>query len=289
MSPVYEHAYEAWEGDLEPRWRRVAAIAGQELGRVVSSTWVWLLWIATLVHVAIRGFVLWASAQFDVPAEQLPPGAADQIRFTEGFLANVLGFQAGIVLLLMLALVAAGVLARDLDAGALTFYFSKPITRTGYAAAKLSAPVIMGLTVTALPLLVLWVLGVAFTPEALHPDTVASLPLRLLAAGGLVSLAASLVAVAISGLVRSTNIAAGVWVALALISKAAAGILAALAGEPLLEFVDLFHAFRVANDSVLGLAVADDELAWAWGVTAGWILAGAGTIAHVLRSEEVGG
>lgn len=285
MSPVYERTFPDWEGTRTPAWRRVAAIATSELDRALSSTWVWVLWVATLLHVGYRGLLLYFSSRVQGASQ----GSGDfLVSSLTSALSDTLSLQ-GYVLLFALAAVAAGALARDLDAGALTFYFSKPITRTGYALGKLATPVLVGLSVTVGPLIVVWLLGVAFLPDVLLPDSAALLLLRTVGAGALVTLAASLVAVGISALTRSTNIAAGSWVALALVTNAFSGALARLAGDPRVDFVDLFHAFNVAADDVLGAAGAASDVGTGWLVTLGWMLAGVVAIGAVLHREEVAG
>lgn len=286
MSPVYERTFPDWEGTRTPAWRRVAAIATRELDRAISSTWVWVLWVATLLHLGWRGIQLYASRVVEAGA-QVPDNPLLVSGLTST-LSDTLALQ-GYVLLFALAAVAAGAVARDLDTGALTFYFSKPITRTGYALGKLATPVLVGLSVTVGPLLVAWLLGVAFLPDVLLPDSASLLLLRAIGAGALVTVAASLVAVGISALTRSTNIAAGSWVALALVTNAFSGAFARLAGDPRVDFVDLFHAFNVAADDVLGAAGPATDVGTGWLVTLGWMLAGTAAIGAVLYREEVAG
>lgn len=286
MSPVYERTFPDWEGTRTPAWRRVAAIAARELDRALSSTWVWVLWVATLLHVGYRGLLLYFSGRVG-EAGQGGPGDFLVSSLTST-LSDTLALQ-GYVLLFALAVVAAGALARDLDAGALTFYFSKPITRTGYALGKLATPVLVGLSVTVGPLLVVWLLGVAFLPDVLLPNSAGLLLLRAVGAGALVTLAASLVAVGISALTRSTNVAAGSWVALVLVTRAFSGALARLAGDPRVDFVDVFHAFNVAADNVLGAAGGRTDVGLGWLVTLGWALAATVAIGAVLHREEVAG
>lgn len=289
MSPVYERGYRDWDGERTPGWMRVATIAGEGLRAAVRSKWVWLLLTATAIHVAIRGGVLYFTGQVQAPAGNVPPNVEDQIRFTETFMSSAMGFQARWVLMVLLALVASPSIARDLKAGALSFYFSKPITRVGYAIGKLAPAFLLGLTVTVLPGLILWTLGYAFTPSTLHPETVASMPGRILLAGTLVSLVASLVVVALSGLVRSTNIAAAGWVALALLSAGASQLIGALTGVNWAQLVDVFTAFNLSAASILDATSAADPTSGAWLVTLGWAAASVAGIAYVLNEQEVTG
>ncbi len=283
MSPVYEQAYEPWEGDREPAWRRAGAIVEEGLSRGASSTWVWALWAATLVHVGIRGLMLYNAGQ----ATPMP-GQGPSL-FTAGFVADTLAYQARWVLLILLAIVASGALSRDINAGAFAFYFSKPITRTGYAIGKVAPSFVLGLTVTAVPALIVWVLGLAFVPTDLYPDGPYMLGLQILAASVIVSLAAALVAVALSGLLRSTALAAGAWVGLGLLSAAAAGILAEVTDRARLEMLDVLGAFNRVQEHVVGATEAGSFTGTAWLVTLAWAAASVGALAYVLWTPEVAG
>ncbi len=285
MSPVHEHGYEPWEGERRPRWERVMAVALEGLSRGAASKWVWLVWAATAVHVAIRGGIVYFSGQVN-------PGVVEEnasLGFTSTMLGDVLGLQAQWVLLILLVVVGTGTVARDKNAGALTFYFSKPISRTGYAVGKIASPFVFAMTVTFVPLFLVWVLGMAFTPEVLIPEGVYGLLWRLLAASVVVSLAASVVAVALSAVVRSANVAAASWVALALLSAAGGSMLARVSGNVRLEAVDVLGSFTLAGLDVLGASVPGDPTGWAWIVTVGWCVVGVGALAWVLWGEEVTG
>lgn len=278
MTPVYEQAYEEWEGEPRGPAHRIWAIVSEGWNRSVSSKWVWALWIATLVHVGVRGVILYYTGQVD-------PTMGSQ--FSKTFLADAMGDQVRWVLLLMLAIVASGALARDLDAGALSFYFSKPITPLGYAIGKVAPAFLIGLSVTAVPLLVIWSLGVAFTPDL--ASGVYWWPFQILGASIVVSLAAALVAIALSGLLRSTTMAAGAWVGLGLLSAAVARILVGITERARLEMVDVLGAFNTAGSHVMGATAADAFTGTAWAVTAGWAVASGVGIAYVLASGEVTG
>lgn len=285
MSPVYERRFPEWDGTRTPAWRRVAAIAREGLSHAVRSKWVWVLWTATLIHVGIRAAILYVTGTVDVP-DSLSAGS---LQFTEGFLLDAMAFQARWVLMIALALVAAGSLSRDLEAGALSFYFSKPITRTGYVVGKLVPGFAVGLTVTALPGLLLWLVGVAFTPEAAYPAVWVSLPWRLLAAGALASLVGTVTVVALSGLLASRNVAAGAWVAISILTAGAAGVLAGLTTEFDVGLVDYWGSVNLTQGWLLSATTSAHPTAEAALVTLGWGLAGLAGIAYVLHEQEVGG
>lgn len=288
MSPVYERTYRTWEGTPTSRTARIRAIAREALGAATRSRWLWVLVVATVVHLAIRAVILYATGQIEVPPGAIDPALQDRINFTPGFLAEALSFQGRWILMLTLALTAAPALARDLRAGALTFYFSKPVTRTGYGLGKLLPSLLIGLGLTALPLALLWVVGYGFTPEPLLPDGLWTLFGTGLLSGLIVTLVATLVALAVSSLVESTSLAAGAWVGLSLLSGGVAQLLHAATGREALLLVDLFGVLDRVARSLLGAPGGATPETGAWLVALAWSLGSLALIAWRLGRPEVG-
>lgn len=286
---IYEPSYEAYDGERTSRLGRVGAIARRGLSRVVSSTWFWVLLGVSLAHVAVRGVILYITGQVDLPPGAVPAEAQDQVRFTGRFLADALSTQARWVVTFVLVAVGAEVIAEDLEVGGLTFYFTKPISRAGYVAGKLAGPFTACLLVTAFPLIVLWVLGMAFTPSALYPDDPWLLPLILLAASLVVSLMATLVVAAISGLVGSRGRTSVVWIALVIVLSGAARVAFAATDEAATLLVDPYNAFDKATQTLLGIDASIAPATGAWLTLAGWTLAAAVGLAFALDREEVAG
>jgi ABC-type transport system involved in multi-copper enzyme maturation permease subunit len=283
---VYERVYEPYEGDRTTQLDRIVAIAKEGFQATARSKWLYVLLAATLVHVAIRSVVLYVTGQVDVQG-QVPPNVAEQINFNAGFIADTLALQTRWILLLSLALVGAPAIARDVQAGGLSFYFSKPITRSGYAIGKLATPVIVGLVVTALPALIVWMMGVAFTPETLYPSNVWTMPLMILAAGAIVSTVASLVVLGLSALAGSRNLAAVVWVGIGLLAAGASELLTGVTGEDATGLVDLFGAFNKVTELLLGVDASTLPSTGAWLITLGWGLAGLIGLVYVFSDAEV--
>jgi ABC-type transport system involved in multi-copper enzyme maturation permease subunit len=284
---LYERVYEPYEGDRTSHFGRILAIAKESFKATTGSKWLWLLLAATLVHVAVRGVVPFVTGQIEVPEGAVGPEARQQIEFTTAFLMDAFGLQARWILLLALALVASPAISRDAQSGGFSFYFSKPVTRTGYGIGKLLPPVTIGMIVTALPVLVIWLLGVAFTPEAVYPDNVWTLPILITLAGLVVSAAASLLALGLSAVSSSRNLAAVVWVGIGLVSAVAAGLLQGITGNDATGLVDVFGTFNAVADTVLGVGNASVPTWGAWLVTLGWAIVGAAGMAYVFHDQEV--
>jgi ABC-type transport system involved in multi-copper enzyme maturation permease subunit len=286
---VFEPSYETYEGERTSRARRLYAIARRGLSRMAGSTWFWVLFGLSLAHIAIRGVVLYVTGQVDVPPGTVPPEAQDQIRFTSRFLTDALAFQVRWVVTFVLVVVGAETIAEDLQAGGLTFYFTKPITKPGYTAGKLAAPLAACLLVTALPLLLLWVLGMAFTPEALYPDRAWLLPLALVAGSLVASAMTTLVVAGLSGLVGSSGRASVVWIALVFVLAGASRVAHAVTDEAAALLVGPYNAIGKALETLTGVDASLAPATGAWLTVAGWSLAGIAAIAWTFHRQEVAG
>lgn len=286
---VYEPSYEAYEGSRTSRARRLGAIAGRGWSKTVGSIWFWALLGVSLVHVAIRGGVLYFTGQIDASDGIIPPDARAQVEFTGRFLTDALADQARWVVTFILVVVGADAISEDLDTGGLTFYFTKPISQPGYVAGKLAAPFAACLLVTAGPVLLLWLMGLVFTPEAVYPDDVWLLPFGLLAASIVVSAMTTLVVAALSGLVGSSGRTAVVWIAIVFVLAAAGQVTEAVSGNVDAELLDPYAALDKLGELLTG--VDDSQLSGVGAAltVAGWILASLGGLWWTLRREEVAG
>lgn len=277
---VYEPAYETYEGQRTSLLTRTGAIAQRSLAKAFRSTWLWILIALTLVHVGIRGVALYATGQ------GVAPGG--QSLFTGEFLAESLATQARWFVTLALVVVGADAIAEDLEAGGLTFHLTKPITKPSYVAGKMAGPLTATLLLTVLPVLVLVLLGVAFTPEAGHPADLARISAALVLAGALVSLTATLVVLALSALLGSRWPAALVWVGIAVILAGAARIVEVVTGEASTVLIDIYAALDEVTRSMAGLAGSQIPEWGAWLAVGGWIAASLAALAWSLHGQEVG-
>lgn len=284
---VYEPAYEGYEGDRTTTGTRVAAIARREWARVRSSTWLWVLLGVTAVHLTLRGTLLYFATQ---PSGTGPFGRVLQaVEFNAAFLVDAMATQARWLLTLALAIVASNAIARDLQAGGLTFHLTKPIPSWGYLAGKLTPAVGVGLAFTALPSFVLWVLGLAFAPSSAYPDDVALLGLTILVAGAIVSVVAALIVVALSAVTRSSRLAALTWIGGGLLLYAGSRVAFATTGNESALLVDLFSAMNRVVEATAGAPSSDIPLIGAALVTAGWALVSLAGLAWAIHREEVAG
>lgn len=281
---VYEPAYEPYEGERTSRASRVLVIARRGMREASRSTWIWVLFAITLVHIVVRGVALYVTGQTEVG---LPD--QEQIQFTARFLTDTIALQARWVVTFALLVIATDAISEDLQAGGLTFYFTKPLTKPGYLAGKLAAPFATSFLLTAVPMLVVWFLGIAFTPEALYPPDVWMLPLALLGASFVISLTASLVVLALSGLIGSSGRAAVAWIAIAFLMAGAARIAELVAEDPAAGLVDLFASFDKITQTLVSVDASILPATGAWLTVGGWVLASLVALGWSMQREEVTG
>ena len=137
----------------------------------------------------------------------------------------------GLVLLLFCAVVAPELVSRDLRSGVLPLYFSRPLTRAGYAMAKLGALVSALWLLMAGPLLLMFI-GGAFTVKGASKvwhEWTDFLP--ALAHAGIYAVVYGSLSLLIASLVGRRAVAAAVIVAVFLVTTPILGVLVVIGGE----------------------------------------------------------
>jgi ABC-type transport system involved in multi-copper enzyme maturation permease subunit len=126
-----------------------------------------------------------------------------------------------------------GLIADDLRSGALLVYFSRPLTRADYVLGKLAVLLALNLAVTALPMLLLWLVAVAFDSRDLVGRGLAFLPGSIVALALVASFVLSVLALALGAVTRSATIGGGVLVGLFVLFQVAALLMPPGARVPL--------------------------------------------------------
>src|SRR4051812_42996798 len=160
----------------------------------------------------------------------------------------------GLLLVLFCAVVAPELVSRDLRSGVLPLYFSRPLTRTGYALAKLGALVTALWAVIAVPLLVMY-LGGVFTVKGagkVWDETLDLLP--GLAHAGIFAVVYGALALAVASFVGRRAVAAAIIVAVFLVTTPVVGVLNVVGGDTAHQL-----SFLVSP-----LTLVDGLGAWLW-------------------------
>ena len=241
---IYDRGYRRYEGERAGRTSAIAALFGYSLRRMVGigKRWTAKILPAFLYLVAFGPIlaIIGLRAIFPIPPDP------------NGGYADLFGLIL-IVVLIFAATAAPELLCDDRRQGVLALYFSRVITRGDYLLAKLAALAVLLLSVTALPMLLLF-LGNALLDAA--PLTYVrehwDVPLRLLALSALIALFYAAIGLAIAANVDRKGIAAAIFAGVILIGS---GVIAAVYNAVTASWRDYLLLLSPGN-------VGDELTAW---------------------------
>lgn len=155
---VYKRGYQRYQGPLTGRWARFMVLPRSAWRRLYQQRLVLLLTMVAFVWPALcAGFVYLSNHV------ELLQGLEDEFKQfiqVDGRFFSIFMYVQGGFAVFLAALAGPGLIAPDLANNALPLYFSRPLTRWGYALARLTVLVGMLSVVTWIPGLVLFGLQV---------------------------------------------------------------------------------------------------------------------------------
>lgn len=154
--PIYGQGYRRYEARGALRAIRFWPITREALRLLLARKAFLALLAISWVQLLFRVIQIWIVTQYPQAGRLLP---IDGRLFGE-----FLNIQVAFVLFLMV-FGGAGLIANDLRTGAILVYLSRPLTRRDYLLGKLSVLLGLGLFVTLVPALLLYVVGLALAPE----------------------------------------------------------------------------------------------------------------------------
>ncbi len=281
--PVYERGYRHWE----PSGRRTAppwwAIARRGIVEPLRSRRFLPLLLLAWVPAIVKGAILYFSYRAGRLADLL--GGSWTSVAAPGFF-NFLEKQRWIVLIVT-AVVGAGLIARDRQENGLALYFARPVRLREYVAGKGLIILFYFFAVTLLPALALAVYGYLVTAGSTGLDLLILTPLRTLLFSALMGVSLSLVMLALSALGRRTVFVAMGWLLL-FMGTEAVGKLLALFGGPWMKVVDFPGQYYNAGSALFG---AKPPLGYpalvSWALVAGWTALACWLLARRIRPVEV--
>jgi ABC-2 type transport system permease protein len=128
-------------------------------------------------------------------------------------LYSFMRYPQGVILALMVGIIAPPLISQDVRSRAFLLYFSRPITRWQYALGKLATVWFYLLTISAAPALILYMLGVLLSPNATVVFDTWDLPLRVIAASGVLMIPTASLALCMSSMTQESRYAAFGWFA----------------------------------------------------------------------------
>jgi hypothetical protein len=243
--PVYEQTYRHYEAREALRQTRFWPITREALRLVLSRrAFVVLLMGAWLPFAgfSIYLYVL-TQTQLGPMAQVLPVGGPLYLRFY--------AWQMPIAFVLT-TFAASGLVANDRRTGALVVYLSRPLTRRDYVVGKLAVPLLLTLFVTAVPALLLYLVGLALVPSLLLTRAHAWLAPSVGVQGLLVSMTISLVALAVSALSKSARAAGLAFFGLLMMLDVVQGVLQEIYDKPYFALLSPQANLRLLGEAMLG-------------------------------------
>lgn len=196
--PIYDQTYRRYEARGALRQIRFWPITREALRLVLARrAFLGLLalgWLPFLVQVGIiYVFTRFPEAGRILPVDGRLFGQFLNQQFLLTFLITIFG--------------GAGLVANDLRTGAILVYLSRPLTRRDYILGKLSVLLLLNLSVTLAPGIVLYAVGLALAPEQFLKWDLTWIGPAIVLQSLVISLVVSLIALAVSALSRSARIA----------------------------------------------------------------------------------
>ena len=196
--PIYEQTYRRYEARAPLRRVRFWPITREALRLVLARRAFLGLLLLPWLAFAGRVIQIYVVTRFPEAGRVLP---VDGRLFGE-FLSQQLVF-----VLFVTVFAGSGLVASDLRTGAILVYLSRPLTRRDYVAGKLLVLLILNLSVTLVPALLLYGVGLALAPEQFLKWEMAWIAPAIVAYSLVIAVVMSLVSLAISSLSKSARVA----------------------------------------------------------------------------------
>ncbi len=227
---IHDIGYARYAGERRPPSTLWRVIMRHHLTYAWKTLWRFKPWLLSAVAITLVAGALMYVSQNSLFDDLRQRGAP--LKFLDGILPMTFPFYMAAAFVLTMT-VGAGVVARDQETGAFTFYFSRPVRPIDYVVGRLVGMTILtAIIVAAGPvLLALFRLGLSRSTG----EAVDVLPWvgRALVVGLLAALAFAAVPLAVSALAGRRTLAIGAWAAYYLVGTNILVVLGRLVWSPL--------------------------------------------------------
>lgn len=204
--PIYDQSYRHIEGERSLRPLRFLAITAYGLRLFLRAKRFLLLGVVSLAPFMFGLLMLLLPTQVPEVAAQLPPPLQKFLHVSGATVFILLTNPFSLLFRFLFTMLAGGgLIANDVRANALEIYFSRPITRVHYFLGKFGMLFTILITLSLLPILVLWCVDVALSTQPGYATAQLGLLPRIVAAGVLVSAPFALLMIAVSSLASSAR------------------------------------------------------------------------------------
>jgi ABC-2 type transport system permease protein len=242
--PIYEQSYRRWEARGPLRSVRFWPITREALALILAKRAFLGLLVLVWLPFVFRVIQVYVVTRFPEAGRLLP---VDGRLFGE-----FLNQQVGLTLLLSI-FGGAGLIANDLRTGAILVYLSRPLTRRDYVIGKLSVLMLLNYSATLAPGLALYAISLALAPELFLKWSLAWIAPMILLHATILSLAVSLVALAISSLSRSARVSGLAFTGVIVGLEIVRGVLVGILDRPEAQVLSLQNSLRLVGNLLFGI------------------------------------
>jgi ABC-type transport system involved in multi-copper enzyme maturation permease subunit len=253
--PIYDQGYRRYEARGPLHQIRFWPITREALRMILAKRAFLGLLAVSFLPFIVRVIQIYIVTRFPEAGRVLPIDG----RLFGDFLNQQIGFT-----LLLSIFGASGLVANDLRTGAILVYLSRPLTQRDYIAGKLLVPLALNLAVTLVPGLVLYLVGLSLAPEQYLKWDLWWIAPAVVAHAVAVSLAVSLVVLAISSLSRSARVAGLAFVGLVFGLEMVRLVLQNAFNRREAMLLSLQADLQALGVALFGLANRQLDIPWGW-------------------------
>lgn len=243
--PIYDQGYRRYQARSPLRGLRLWPITREALRLILAKRAFLLLLLASFLPFVVRVVQIFIVTRFPEAGRVLPIDG----RLFGDFLNQQTGFM-----ILVSIFGASGLVANDLRTGAILVYLSRPLTQRDYIAGKLLVPLLLNLALTAVPGLLLYLVGIALAPEQYLKWSLVWIAPAIVAQSVAASLVLALLVLAVSSLSRSARVAGLAFAGVVFPLEIARVVLQAGFGRPEAALLSLQSDLRALGAVLFGAA-----------------------------------
>jgi ABC-2 type transport system permease protein len=196
--PIYEQTYRRYQAREPLRKVRFWPITREALRLILARRWFLGLLVIGWLPFLVRVIHIYVVTRFPEANRVLP---------VDGRLFGQFLSQQLVPVLFVTIFAGAGLVANDLRTGAILVYLSRPLTRRDYVAGKLLVVLLLDLSLTLVPALLLYGIALALAPDQFLKWELAWIGPAIVLYALVLSLSLSLVVLAVSSLSKSARVA----------------------------------------------------------------------------------
>jgi ABC-2 type transport system permease protein len=251
--PIYEQTYRRHEARGSLRRVRFWPITREALRLILGRRLFLVLLFVACVPFLARVIQIYVVTRFPEAGRILP---------VDGRLFGEFLLQQWLWMLVITIFGGAGLIANDLRTGAILVYLSRPLTRRDYVLGKLGVLMLLNLSVTLVPGLLLYLIALALAPDQFLKWDLAWIGPAIVLQSAVMALFMSLVGLAVSSLSRSARVAGIGFFAVVAGLEVARGILYAMYRRPETALISFRASLQSVATALFGLSERAVSLPW---------------------------